>query len=60
MPDYIQIQTYATCDKLTFEDVLGRYRPRDTQRDFNKQGEKQKVAFNEEKVKVWHTESKLR
>jgi hypothetical protein len=25
MPDYIQIQTYATCDKLTFEDVLGRY-----------------------------------
>jgi hypothetical protein len=26
MPDYIQIQTYATCDKLTFEDVLARYR----------------------------------
>jgi len=37
-----------------------RRSPRDTQRDFNKQGEKQKVAFNEEKVKVWHTESKLR
>lgn len=26
MPDYVQIQTYATCDQWTFESVLARYR----------------------------------
>jgi hypothetical protein len=34
--------------------------PRDTQRDIIKQAVKQKVAFGEEEVIVWHTESMLR
>jgi hypothetical protein len=34
--------------------------PRDAQRDITKQTEKQKVAFGEEEVIVWHTESMLR
>ena len=26
VPDYIQIQTYATCDKWTYQEVIARYR----------------------------------
>ena len=40
--------------------TLERHRPRDTQRDIIKQTVKQKVAFGEEEVIVWHTESMLR
>ena len=38
----------------------GGENPRDTQRDIIKQTVKQKVAFGEEEVIVWHTESMLR
>jgi putative resolvase len=53
-------------DRLTrfgfryLETLLETQGPRDTQRDIIKQTVKQKVAFGEEEVIVWHTESMLR